>query len=454
MTRSVLAHKPYVLACEPGILTYEPGMVAHEPSVLSVLAHKPCGLAHEPWILAHEPNEPWILAREPLLLAHEPGAPVLAHKPSLLAHEPGVLTCEPGVLAYEPWILAQKPWVLAHTSHASSFRITDIFPLHPYVSQFRIAQTSIERPETQPVHLVQIFHPGYKDDAPLLTFHAPECGLHHATALTACQIVANNRWDGFLSSTRTGAPVTIPLAAQLRGSAYYFHVPNTPDYAVVPRFRDWHFPHGDPPPAWSTFRTSGQYSSLSHNLGAGRDHRCRLSGAADALALAHVVPQSERAWFFANCMNKYVGDAARLGFDAMGDAANQMLLRTDLGALFDQGYFVFGPLDDPHADGAVSALVLAPSEDFVAQWQGRQLAWQHGVAAEFLLARFAWAVFWRVTPFLTNGVRRELTARDEENDNVYVTRTFNGRECAALVVKPPEMQYKGLDDDEMDGDRE
>ena len=38
-----------------------------------------------------------------------------------------------------------------------------------------------------------------------------EMGVHHDTALTACAIIAGNRFDGFLSTTADGIDATIPF---------------------------------------------------------------------------------------------------------------------------------------------------------------------------------------------------------------------------------------------------
>lgn len=57
---------------------------------------------------------------------------------------------------------------------------------------------------------IAFLHPGYDDPFNvLLTLRAhdsPEGGIHFGLAHTACAIVANNRWDGWLSTSVTGVP--------------------------------------------------------------------------------------------------------------------------------------------------------------------------------------------------------------------------------------------------------
>lgn len=64
---------------------------------------------------------------------------------------------------------------------------------------------------------IRFHHPDPNDI--LLTLLAPDHpsgGLHHLTALTACVIVAGNRFDGYFST-----------ASVLTGGDYCFHVPQS-----------------------------------------------------------------------------------------------------------------------------------------------------------------------------------------------------------------------------------
>lgn len=77
---------------------------------------------------------------------------------------------------------------------------------------------------------VNLRHPGYSDNRNILmvlpALDHPGGGIHHETARIACAIISNNRWDGFLSETRDGAPVQLGPDVILRGDNYYFKVPD------------------------------------------------------------------------------------------------------------------------------------------------------------------------------------------------------------------------------------
>jgi hypothetical protein len=94
---------------------------------------------------------------------------------------------------------------------------------------------------------ISFLHPGYNEPINVL-FRMPRVdrvpsstsaygdrdelrfGVHHRTALTACQIVANNAFDGFLALDAAGAQrvdVSVPLDGILMASVYYFVVPGS-----------------------------------------------------------------------------------------------------------------------------------------------------------------------------------------------------------------------------------
>lgn len=80
-------------------------------------------------------------------------------------------------------------------------------------------------------HRVIIKHPGYDDlHNTLLVLQASDSakgGFHHETARIASAIIADNRWDGFLSKTPTGCEVDIPRDRILPPGEYYFQVPSS-----------------------------------------------------------------------------------------------------------------------------------------------------------------------------------------------------------------------------------
>lgn len=73
-------------------------------------------------------------------------------------------------------------------------------------------------------------HPGYDDPNVLLQMPAidPGGGVHHATALVACAIMADSQWDGYFTEDKEGQrKVDVSLDDILKGRNYYFHLPNT-----------------------------------------------------------------------------------------------------------------------------------------------------------------------------------------------------------------------------------
>ena len=52
----------------------------------------------------------------------------------------------------------------------------------------------------------------------------PQGGIHHKTTQTACAIVANNKWEGFLTETKTSARALFGLDGILHRNNYYFRV--------------------------------------------------------------------------------------------------------------------------------------------------------------------------------------------------------------------------------------
>lgn len=93
--------------------------------------------------------------------------------------------------------------------------------------------SQIVPPVTELSPAIIFFHPGY--DAPcnsLFTLPAADRddnnnkGIHHRTALLACQIIAGNAFHGYLALSREGDRVSVPLDGVLTGESYYFVVPD------------------------------------------------------------------------------------------------------------------------------------------------------------------------------------------------------------------------------------
>lgn len=73
-------------------------------------------------------------------------------------------------------------------------------------------------------------HPGYDDACSVILYLPaldPGCGIHHATALITCCILADNRWDGYLTEDKEGeTEIDVPLDGILLRGDYYLQIPS------------------------------------------------------------------------------------------------------------------------------------------------------------------------------------------------------------------------------------
>ena len=94
-------------------------------------------------------------------------------------------------------------------------------------------------PHQKIVSRVIIRHPAYSDHNELLSFNAWDhgrSGVHLGTVLLACQLVACNEFNGFLTKDRNGSErITGPDDSLLVRGIYFFHVrPPQPDIYKYP----------------------------------------------------------------------------------------------------------------------------------------------------------------------------------------------------------------------------
>lgn len=82
----------------------------------------------------------------------------------------------------------------------------------------------------QSTRQIRFLHPGYPTEHSLLlalpALDSPN-GIHHQTALDACAIVADSRWDGYFTFDQQGAE-RVPvhdMNISLDADKYFFHVP-------------------------------------------------------------------------------------------------------------------------------------------------------------------------------------------------------------------------------------
>lgn len=212
-------------------------------------------------------------------------------------------------------------------------------------------------------------HPGYERDnilfqLPRLDFAGPgsPAGIHHATALLACQIIANNAFDGYFTN-RDGQRIAVEAVDILVDDDYWFVVPGYQRpgaYPVVPRFEDWQFPHDHLGRlhAWNTMPQSAELrtqdisspmapdrsvpppaSTLIRSSTTAPTSQCVLSGSGWASEKRHIIPAAQRQWFIANEMKQYVQEDTSF----IDDEQNQAHIRSDLHKLWDNYVFAFVP---------------------------------------------------------------------------------------------------------------
>lgn len=285
---------------------------------------------------------------------------------------------------------------------------------------------------------IKLLHPGYETSEILLMLPAHDGAdldsVPYTVVHTAGAIIANNRFDGWLSTSPSGEPRVEHTVGLLHAGDYYFHLHSDDEpYPVVPNFRNWRFPHeAGLPEGWQEIGEHddsgeggrGQYSQISEP--------CRITGRQLALQTAHIIPASEKQWFGANRMDQY-GDLANRSGDSVADtAANCMRLTCDAHILWDAGNFTVVPkvcststLATEGRAGAVSGTTrwythaLVEHEELYKYWHNLPLALPLR-APEFIFARFAWDIFPRLQGFLHSGPPRRLAVYDSELDKFEV----------------------------------
>lgn len=264
-------------------------------------------------------------------------------------------------------------------------------------------------------------------------------GLHHETARVACAIVANCRWDGFLSEDQTGdvRPVMLGPDNLLLGCSYYFHVPKrvgdtTPDgpYPIVPSFAHFQFPHQNLPPAWkpSSLTVPADQTNTPHNVLA-RDISCRVSSSKLGIEIAHLIPRSEDAWFATNQMSQYSSRPDAFTTNLTDDVRNAILLCANIRYTFEMRRFALVP---KRGSWAIHVLSGLPGDELAAVYHNVKPQQLSGIAVEFLFARFAWTVLAQ-SVFLRAGVTRRLIIVRRET-GVPSVSDVSGQECRTMFA--------------------
>lgn len=305
-----------------------------------------------------------------------------------------------------------------------------------------------------PIGRIYVKHPAYPTPNTLLTFNAwdrPEGGLYTNTVQVACALVACNSFDGYISHDRAGNDRVNDTI--LSPGDYYFHVPSPSSwsdddvsahisspqaastdiyrYPIYPSFQHWKFPHDILPPMWQRPKhpqtATDELASRSMTLAFARsvsgvsnavivrDGACIVSGSPDYPDRAHLVPRQETEWFQKNDMARYSTSLQLVGVAETDDIANAVALRPDIHRCFDRNGFVFVP-----KEGKWVAHFLEHTADLGRLFHNRAVTSEltGSVAPEFLLARFAAAIFPAVERFVEKGGRlvKYRSATDEDHE--------------------------------------
>lgn len=165
---------------------------------------------------------------------------------------------------------------------------------------------------------IKIFHPGYDDKiVPLMYFpgyDSKEGDLWYDVAHTACAIITNNRFDGYLSTRRDSQSSRVSGDLLAPGN-YWWHLPGgilsemchcaisclqsldfCQPYAIIADFRDWQYPQYVPE-NWRSPTLKREKKEIA----------CQLSQEYHSLNKAHIVPTSETEWFNTNGLHFLYG---------------------------------------------------------------------------------------------------------------------------------------------------
>ena len=294
--------------------------------------------------------------------------------------------------------------------------ITDIIQLwlkepHPPLQQ-----------QINPNKIVTFLHPGYEDGYNVLLslpcFDAG--GIHFGTARIACAILANCRWDGYLSHSRNGRDLAGSYEVDdiLPPGRYYFCIHGQAQYPIVPSFEHFVCPSVLP----KAFEDAP--IDLASDEVAIRDISCRITAESDgANQTAYIIPTAQREWWNSNSMFLRTMNPSN-AFD-MKCSENALILRQDLNTLWSDHKFVIVP---KAGKWVVHLLWNSYYGNFRMNFHNLQLQPLAGISPYFMFSRFALALF-QYSPFLKQmKARRVLLVSPGDPSEVTIVR-LSGKEC-------------------------
>ncbi|KAI1271443.1 hypothetical protein F5Y07DRAFT_404419 [Xylaria sp. FL0933] len=338
---------------------------------------------------------------------------------------------------------------------------------------------------------ISILHPRYKKGEDLLfclpaidyvtelSSNTRTWGHHHATALIAGGIIANNAFDDvYFSHDQYGKlPIAAPLDGILEPGHYWLQLnsiaggmnhtpatcspPSTPTsastdkykYPIVPSFTDWPFPHGNLPKEWRQPHNPPDQQDTDQVT-----DRCFITDIKIGLENCHLVPRAQLEWFNRNEMGDYCEISTTSDID---DSGNQMLLMSNLHWAFDRALFIIVPKPSTGSSSSSSSSGGNPpltstsvptskkepqlyaftphvinttlaARDLTTLYHNRSMQpkYFNNIKREFLFARFAWALFIYLQKFLQEStVPLELLVVEKDR---YVARSMTGNQFTQL----------------------
>ncbi len=248
--------------------------------------------------------------------------------------------------------------------------------------------------------------------------------LYAQYVLNVCEIIAENRWDEWLSKSKNSSMTTaaniIESSSVLQKLSYYFHLSSLQSdtdsdrtnvsYSFVSTFSEWRFSHHELPESWRQVTLADAKSSyqsfLKLNLNLAlqtRDESCRMINCKESTQIAHLCSQKEADWWYLNSMSRYNKNSASI----LDDLFNTILLRVNLHIAFDNLKFVFVLKSFSLRFSQLVTHLMKASSKLKHLYHNRLLQSMR-FSIELLFARFAWTILFFLESFLINKKRRRL----------------------------------------------
>lgn len=311
-------------------------------------------------------------------------------------------------------------------------------PVQPELRDIPNPPNLPKRFATESPPIVTIHHPSYISsrllDLPAFDGTDEFPAICHGTLLLVCGLLADNHFDGWLSSRRDGQRLEIERNGLLPAGDYYYHVPNpaTPTsnadmpftpykWPVVPAFSVWQFPHNNIPEDWklssgaepvapTITASSRSNASLAAKL---RDFSCCVSLEPDGIEGAHLCPEREDEWYRAQEMDRYNPLTWMSGAKPVNNPANMITLSASVHTVFDAKAFVF-----TRKQGCWVSHYIGYTGWLGAKYHNTRVNMPAGVHPNFILARLAWAIFPMIESFLRRGEPRLVRVASEDEQEM------------------------------------